>query len=108
MSRFLSELELPSRLEIEHRAGCHQLADARGTLFDENFYCFRIAESRAGSESVEAVKLGRISGAERGGDPSLGVGSCAVEQRPLRQYGDVTVTGAAPRRMEPCDTASND
>jgi hypothetical protein len=47
MRRFLPELELSSRLEIEIGTGSVQLANARRPLLDENFDRFCVAQCGA-------------------------------------------------------------
>ena len=55
--RFATKLEISARLEIELRAGCRQFANARRTLFDQNFDCFRVSESGTGCQRVLSMEL---------------------------------------------------
>src|SRR5450759_4212802 len=107
MSRFASKCELAARLEIEPCARGLELSDASRALFDQHLDCLCVAERRARSERVDPVKLGRISRSKRGGNSSLGIRGGAVEQRPLGEHHHVALGRCPKRRMEPCNSASN-
>ena len=100
MRRFLAELEVSARLEVEVRAGSLQLAHAGRTFLDQHLDRFGVAERRARGERVLPMQLRRIAGAERGGDAALGVGGGAVEQGALGEHHHVAFRRRAPGGMQ--------
>ena len=80
MRCFPSELELPVRSQVESGTRSLQLADPRRPFLDQDLDRGSIAKRGAGREGVLPVELGRIPGAERGGDPALSLGGCAIEE----------------------------
>ena len=80
MCRFHSKLELPVGSKVETRTGGLQLADAGWPFLDEYLDRGSIAQCGSRSEGVLPVELGRISSAERGGNPALRIGGRAVKE----------------------------
>ena len=84
-------LSSPARVEIELRAGRLQLAHARRPFLHEHLTA-AASHSAAPAASVSCrCSVGRIAGAERGGDAALRVRGGAVEQRALGQQQHVAV-----------------
>ena len=81
--------------------------DKLKTFFDQNLDCFCVAQRRPCGECIQPVKLRRISGSQRGGDSSLSIRRRAIEQRPLGKHHHVAFGRCPERRMEPCNSASN-
>ena len=97
----------PRGIEVELRAGGLQLAHARRPLLHQHLDRGGVAQRGAGGEGVLAVERRRVAGTERGGDPALGVGGGAVEQRPLGQQEHVAVLRRAPRGVQSRDAAAD-
>ena len=57
MGSLAAKFEIPSRLQIELRAGSRQLANTRGTFFDEDLDCFRVGEGCTRCQSVLSMQL---------------------------------------------------
>jgi hypothetical protein len=107
MRRFTTKLEVSTRLQIELRTRSCQLTNTRGPFFDEDLDSFCVSEGGARRQRVLPVQLGRISGAQCGGNAALGIRRRAVEQRPLGQHHHVAVRGSAPCSVEPSNSASH-
>jgi hypothetical protein len=107
MSGFAPKLEISAGLEVEVRTGRCQLPHSRWTFFDQHFDRLRITQRRARRERVLAMQLRRISSAERGGDSSLRISSCAVEQRPFGEHHYFAVGGSAPGSVKTSNSASH-
>jgi hypothetical protein len=105
VSSLTAKFEIPSRLQIELRTGGRQLTNARGTLFDQDLDCFRVGKRRARGQSILAVKLRGISGAERGGNSPLRVRGGAVEERAFGKHHYITIGGSAPRSVKTSNSA---
>jgi hypothetical protein len=68
---FATEFEVSARLQIELRTCSRQLANPRRTFFDEDLNRFCVSQGGTRGQSVLPVQLGRVSGAERGGNAAL-------------------------------------
>jgi hypothetical protein len=86
MSRFTSKLEISARLEIKSRACRAQLAHSRRTFLDQNLYGRGVTQRGTRGERILAMQLGRVSGAERGGNATLRIRCRAVEERALGKH----------------------
>jgi hypothetical protein len=91
MRGFFSQLELSARLEIEIGSCRMKLSDSCRAFLHEDFHRLRIAQSRACSQRILAVKLWRIARAKRGRNAALCIRSGAVEQRSLGQNDHVAI-----------------
>jgi hypothetical protein len=108
MRRFPSQLEVAAGCEIEAGAGGEQLLHARRAFLDEDFHRLSVAQRGSGGECVASMKLRRVASAERRGDSALGVGGCAVEERPLGEQDDVAIHGRTPGGVEAGNAAADD
>lgn len=105
--RFLPELELSSRLEIEIGTGSVELANTRRPFLDKDFNRFCVAQCSTGSERIYAVKLRGISGAQSCGNSPLGICGRTVEKRPFREDDDLTFRRCAPCSVQTRHAAAN-
>jgi hypothetical protein len=94
-----TELEVTGWIEVEMRTGCLELADARWSFLYQHLHRFGIAQRRSRGQSITTMQLGRVAGAERGGDPTLSVRRRAVEERSFGQQQYVTLLGGTPSGM---------
>ena len=84
MRRLFAELEVAARIEIEARAGLHQLADPIGALVHQHVDGVHVAQCGAGRERVATVQLRAVASTECGSDTTLGPHRVGVSQGALR------------------------
>ncbi len=86
MAALAGERERPGRLAVELNTERDQFLHAPGTLVDQDAHGLLVAQSRAGSQSVGQVQVGRVLVApEHRGHAALGPAGGRLRQRPLGQ-----------------------
>jgi hypothetical protein len=71
---------------VEHRTQRHEVADAIGSLGDEDAHGIGIAKPRTRRERVGEVELGGVAGCERGGHAPLRVLGGGAAQLTLGEH----------------------
>ena len=104
MRRLEAEPETAIFGAVERGTERQQLADALGSLVDEDLDRFRVGEAVAGGEGVLGVLGWGVTRPDRDGDTALGPGCRAVGKRALGKQQRLTAFG----RQAPCGPESGD
>ena len=107
MRRFLPELEIAIGVEIEAGTGSLQFAHPGRAFFHQNLYGRGVAQRCSCGERILSVQVGRVTGAQCGGNASLGIRRRRIKKGALGEDRHRSMGRGAPGSMKSCDSTAN-
>src|SRR6185437_4147118 len=104
---FTTESEFGT-VAVELRSPGDEFLDPFGGVLDQNFCCFRIAETVACIQRVLQVQADFILVAERRSYPALRILRAGIGDLAFREHQHTTRGSEFDRRAQPCDSSADD